>query len=89
MRIDEEVDLGREVAGGPENDPVDRFPTGRSRAAETLLRSPPFAPAAVEIRADLRDMGWIAVKVGATWHPATANQADVGGKGSRICSSEH
>lgn len=29
----------------------------------------------VEIRADLRDMGWIAVKVGATWHPAMANQS--------------
>ncbi|WP_082714984.1 DDE-type integrase/transposase/recombinase [Falsirhodobacter sp. alg1] len=29
----------------------------------------------VEIRADLQDVGWIAVKVGATWHPATANQS--------------
>jgi len=28
----------------------------------------------VEIRADLRDIGWIAVKVGATWYPAMANQ---------------
>jgi len=33
----------------------------------------------VEIRADLRDLGWIAVKVGATWHPATANQSGFDG----------
>ncbi|WP_418024721.1 Mu transposase C-terminal domain-containing protein [Paracoccus sp. TD-10] len=33
----------------------------------------------VEIRADLRDMGWIAVKVGATWHPAMANQSGFDG----------
>lgn len=37
-RIDPQMDLGREVEGGPENDPVDRFPTRRSRAAETLAR---------------------------------------------------
>lgn len=57
--IDAEVDLGREVEGGPENGPVDRFPTGRSRTAETLSSSPwcldrwravaqpPLAPAAL------------------------------------------
>ncbi|MFS4581102.1 hypothetical protein [Phaeobacter sp. C3_T13_0] len=28
----------------------------------------------VEIRADLSDIGWIAVKVGTDWHPAIANQ---------------
>jgi hypothetical protein len=44
--IDEEGDPGREVVGGPENDPVDRFPTGRTRTAKTLSRSPPLAPAA-------------------------------------------
>lgn len=38
---------------------------------EAFLHSPERS---VEIRADLRDMGWIAVKVGATWHPALANQ---------------
>ncbi|MDO5703721.1 MAG: hypothetical protein Q4G49_01410 [Paracoccus sp. (in: a-proteobacteria)] len=38
---------------------------------EAFLHSPVRS---VEIRTDLRDMGWIAVKVGATWHPAMANQ---------------
>lgn len=38
---------------------------------EAFLHSPQRN---VEIRADLRDVGWIAVKVGATWHPATSNQ---------------
>ncbi|WP_236641443.1 hypothetical protein, partial [Paracoccus aeridis] len=33
----------------------------------------------VEIRTDLRDMGWIAVKVGATWRPAIANQGGFDG----------
>ena len=33
----------------------------------------------VEIRVDLRDIGWIAVKVGATWHPAMANQSGFDG----------
>lgn len=37
---DAKVDLGREVGGGPDTDPVDRFPTGRSRTAETLSPSP-------------------------------------------------
>ncbi|WP_347139246.1 Mu transposase C-terminal domain-containing protein [Paracoccus sp. SSK6] len=43
---------------------------------EAFLHSPQRS---VEIRADLRDIGWIAVKVGATWHPATANQAGFDG----------
>lgn len=43
---------------------------------EAFLHSPKRS---VEIRADLRDLGWIAVKVGATWHPATANQSGFDG----------
>ncbi|WP_198143148.1 Mu transposase C-terminal domain-containing protein [Paracoccus sp. 228] len=43
---------------------------------EAFLHSPQRS---VEIRADLRDMGWIAVKVGATWHPAIANQTGFDG----------
>ncbi|MGZ3215100.1 Mu transposase C-terminal domain-containing protein [Paracoccus sp. T5] len=43
---------------------------------EAFLHSPQRN---VEIRADLRDMGWIAVKVGATWHPAIANQTGFDG----------
>lgn len=39
---------------------------------EAFLHSPERS---VEIRADLRDIGWIAVKVGATWYPAIANQS--------------
>ncbi|WP_282093565.1 hypothetical protein [Epibacterium ulvae] len=33
----------------------------------------------VEIRADLSDIGWIAVKVGKDWHPAIANQSGFDG----------
>lgn len=33
----------------------------------------------VEIRADLSDIGWIAVKVGSDWHPAIANQSSFEG----------
>lgn len=43
---------------------------------EAFLHSPQRN---VEIRADLRDIGWIAVKVGATWHPALANQGGFDG----------
>ncbi|AUM73082.1 Mu transposase C-terminal domain-containing protein [Paracoccus jeotgali] len=43
---------------------------------EAFLHSPQRS---VEVRADLRDMGWIAVKVGAIWHPATANQGGFDG----------
>lgn len=43
---------------------------------EAFLHSPQRD---VEIRADLRDMGWIAVKVGANWHPAIANQGGFDG----------
>lgn len=43
---------------------------------EAFLHSPTRE---VEIRADLKDLGWIAVKVGATWHPAVANQEDFDG----------
>ncbi|WP_374801725.1 hypothetical protein [Paracoccus zhouxuedongae] len=39
---------------------------------EAFLHSPHRT---VEIRADLQDIGWIAVKVGARWHPAIANQS--------------
>ena len=38
---------------------------------EAFLHSPTRE---VEIRADLKDLGWVAVKVGATWYPAVANQ---------------
>ncbi|MEK0164623.1 Mu transposase C-terminal domain-containing protein [Phaeobacter sp. A36a-5a] len=38
---------------------------------EAFLHSPTRE---VEIRADLHDIGWIAVRVGATWYPAMANQ---------------
>lgn len=38
---------------------------------EAFLHSPTRE---VEIRADLKDLGWIAVKVGAAWYPAVANQ---------------
>lgn len=43
---------------------------------EAFLHSPQRN---VEIRADLRDIGWIAVKIGATWHPALANQSGFDG----------
>lgn len=43
---------------------------------EAFLHSPERS---VEIRADLRDIGWIAVKVGTTWHPAIANQSGFDG----------
>lgn len=38
---------------------------------EAYLHSPERS---VEFRADLRDLGWIAVKLGATWYPAICNQ---------------
>lgn len=38
---------------------------------EAFLHSPTRE---VEIRADLKDLGWVAVKVGTTWFPAVANQ---------------
>lgn len=43
---------------------------------EAFLHSPQRE---VEIRADLQDIGWLAVKIGATWHPATANQSGFDG----------
>lgn len=43
---------------------------------EAFLHSPVRK---VEIRADLRDVGWIAVKVGASWYPALANQSGFDG----------
>lgn len=43
---------------------------------EAFLHSPTRE---VEIRADLNDIGWIAVKVGATWYPAIANQPGFNG----------
>lgn len=38
---------------------------------EAFLHSPTRE---VEMRADLQDLGWVAVKVGTTWYPAVANQ---------------
>ncbi len=33
----------------------------------------------VEIRADLSDIGWMAVKISGNWHPAMANQSGFDG----------
>lgn len=38
---------------------------------EAYLHSPERS---VEFRVDLRDLGWVAVKLGATWYPAICNQ---------------
>jgi len=51
MRLDEEVEFGRETIGVPENDPPDRFPTGRTKAAETLLGAP-FSVRCLRVGAD-------------------------------------
>lgn len=50
--------------------------SGLSYNCEALREAFLHAPVRdVEIRADLRDLGWIAVKVGANWYPAVANQS--------------
>ncbi|MCE8420806.1 DDE-type integrase/transposase/recombinase [Rhodovulum sulfidophilum] len=49
--------------------------SGLSYSCEALREAYLHSPTReVEIRADLQDIGWIAVKVGATWYPALANQ---------------
>lgn len=49
--------------------------SGLSYSCEALREAYLHSPIReVEIRVDLQDIGWIAVKVGATWYPALANQ---------------
>ncbi|PTW47818.1 Mu transposase C-terminal domain-containing protein [Rhodovulum kholense] len=54
--------------------------SGLSYSCETLREAYLHSPTReVEIRVDLQDIGWIAVKVGATWYPALANQPGFAG----------
>ncbi|MDK3017042.1 Mu transposase C-terminal domain-containing protein [Pseudodonghicola flavimaris] len=49
--------------------------SGLSYSCEALREAHLHSPVReVEIRVDLQDIGWIAVKVGASWYPALANQ---------------
>ncbi|SDG43114.1 Integrase core domain-containing protein [Celeribacter baekdonensis] len=48
---------------------------GLSYSCEALREAYLHSPTRqAEIRADLSDIGWVAVRVGATWYPALANQ---------------
>ncbi|RVV97177.1 hypothetical protein EKE94_14210 [Mesobaculum littorinae] len=54
--------------------------SGLSYSCEALREAYLHSPIReVEIRVDLQDIGWIAVKVGATWYPALANQPGFAG----------
>lgn len=49
--------------------------SGLSYSCEALREAYLHSPVRnIEIRADLNDIGWIAVRVGATWYPAMANE---------------